>query len=322
MAGRWLRPSPVFDTYWRFAFARQNLYLSRIRDCSKPWSTDPVLQKFRFTNVYRATDRVTQYLISKVQYRDGAPQSADEIVFRTLLFKTFNRISTWEQLEGELGEITWANFRFDHYEAALRKASSLGPIYSAAYMMPPPKFGEAKKYRNHLRLLELMMADGLPGVISKAKSLQQVFADLVRYQSIGPFLAYQYAIDLNYSPVLELDENEFVVAGPGAKDGIRKCFGKDSAGIESEIIEYMVTHQENHFQRLSLDFESLNGRPIHLIDAQNVFCEVDKYSRVAHPEISGISGRSRIKQRFEPSGQVDVPVFPPKWNLASGNDWI
>jgi len=45
------------------------------------------------------------------------------------------------------------------------------------------------------------------------------------YPAIGGFLAYQYFIDLNYTPVLMFDEMEFVVPGPGAQDGIRKCFG-------------------------------------------------------------------------------------------------
>ena len=34
---------------------------------------------------------------------------------------------------------------------------------------------------------------------------------------------------------------------------------------------------------------------------QNLFCEIDKYARVAYPQFSGLDGRSRIKQRFQPS---------------------
>ena len=42
---------------------------------------------------------------------------------------------------------------------------------------------------------------------------------------MAAFLAYQYLIDLNYAAGLGFSEMDFVVPGPGARDGIRKCFG-------------------------------------------------------------------------------------------------
>ena len=68
------------------------------------------------------------------------------------------------------------------------------------------------------------MADGLPRQIQHARSMEEVFGMLRAYPTIGDFLAYQYATDLNYSPLTNLNKMEFVVPGPGAKDGIRKCF--------------------------------------------------------------------------------------------------
>ena len=50
--------------------------------------------------------------------------------------------------------------------------------------------------------------------------------------------------------------------------------------------------------RLGLEFRSLWGRRLQLIDCQNLFCEVDKYARVRHPEVVGVSGRTRIKQKY------------------------
>ncbi|WP_267883292.1 nucleotide kinase domain-containing protein, partial [Streptomyces sp. NRRL S-37] len=95
---------------------------------------------------------------------------------------------------------------------------------------------------------------------------------------------------------MPFSEMDFVVAGPGARDGIRKCFGPAADGIEADVIRYMADTQDEHFARLGLAFAGLRGRPLQLIDCQNLFCEVDKYARVAHPDIAGISGRSRIKQ--------------------------
>jgi hypothetical protein len=107
--------------------------------------------------------------------------------------------------------------------------------------------------------------------------------------------------------------------GPGALDGIRKCF-VDRGGLnEPEIIKFMAESQESEFERLGLNFRSLWGRPLQLIDCQNLFCEVDKYSRVRHPEISGISGRLRIKQKYNQNRKAIDYWYPPKWKI---NDLI
>lgn len=313
---RMLRPTAVFDTYWRFAAERQAVYLGRLRRSPYPWTTDAVIRSHRFTNVFRAADRVSQYLITEVQRGPHASQEPADVVFRTLLFKMFNREDTWEHLDRTVGPVSWRGYDYDRYRGALDEAAMKGPIYSAAYVMPPPRLGEDRKHANHLRLLERMMRDNLAGAVQSATSLQSIYETLVSYAGLGPFLAFQYTTDLNYSDLVCFDENDFVVAGPGAKDGIRKCFGPEASGIESDVIQYMVDSQDEHFTRLGLDFPGLFGRPLHLIDAQNLFCEVDKYSRVRHPEIAGISGRSRIKQKYHVGGPLDAPAFPKRWRLA------
>jgi hypothetical protein len=93
IGGRRLVPTAVFDTYWRFALARQRVYLARLSGTL--WTTDPILAHYRFTNCYRAADRVSQHLIRDVTYRGD--QTWDEVFFRTVLFKLFNRSSTWQR---------------------------------------------------------------------------------------------------------------------------------------------------------------------------------------------------------------------------------
>ena len=137
------------------------------------------------------------------------------------------------------------------------------------------------------------------------------------YPSIGSFLAYQYTIDINYSNLTSFDEMEFVVPGPGAKDGISKCFLDSGDFTDSDIIRYVTENQQNEFRLEQLDFKNLWGRPLQLIDCQNLFCEVDKYSRLAHPDIVGNSKRKRIKQLFIYNPQKIEYWYPPKWGLNS-----
>lgn len=315
LAGRRLRLTPVFDTYWRFATKRQEMFMRRVAGTAPPWTEDAVLATHRFTNVYRASDRVSQYLIRHVLYE--GPQGPEEVFFRAILFKLFNRIETWEELARSVGRPSWQRFDLERYAAVLDNLLGRGlRIYSAAYIMPSPPFGSARKHRNHLQLLEHMIRDGAPRRLHRAQTLREAFEILRGYPSLGDFLAFQFAVDLNYSELLNFSEMEFVVAGPGARDGIRKCFC-DSAGLcEAEIIRVMAERAEFEFQRLGLRFQTLWGRPLQLIDCQNLFCEVSKYARVAHPDIEGTSGRMRIKQRFVPICRPCPQWYPPKWGIA------
>lgn len=315
IAGKRWRTSRVFDTYWRFAVERQKIFFARLRGQVTP-TTDPILQTFKFTNAYRASDRVSQYLIKNVAYKgDQTPQ---ELFFRIMLFKVFNKIDTWEFLEGELGELSWRNPRLEHMSKLLNRLLERGTrIYSAAYIMPSGGGRYPRKHDAHLYLLEKLMTDDVPNRIAHMPAMSEAFGLLKSFPMLGDFLAYQFVTDLNYSTLSNFSEKEFVVAGPGAKDGIRKCFPDLPIDLANEAIKAVCFAQEAEFNRRDLHFPTLWGRPLQLIDCQNLFCEVDKYARVAHPEITGLSARTRIKQTFRPSGELPAPFYPPKWNLKS-----
>lgn len=316
--GEPMEPTEVYNTYWQFAAERQSVYIRRLAGEPGPWTQDPIIRTYRFTNAYRATDRVSQYLIREILYREDRPQTAREVFFRAMLFKLFNKIETWEAIERRLGPVTFENVDFDAISAVLENVRRQGrPIYSAAYIMPAPRLGRVRKHDNHLALLSRMMDDRLPDRIRQARSLASVYEMLLRYPGIGRFLAFQYAIDLNYSTLLDFDETDFVVAGPGALDGIAKCFA-DTGGLSpEEIINRVVEDQARSFARLQIAFPALQGRPLKPIDCQNLFCEISKYARVAHPQYKGIAGRTRIKQSYkEHSLPLPSPMFPPHWKLG------
>ena len=84
---------------------------------------------------------------------------------------------------------------------------------------------------------------------------------------------------------------------------------------EPDAIRWAMDRQQFETQRLGLEPISLWGRPLQLIDCQNLFCEVDKYACVRHPEAQGRTGRMRIKQRFIPSTEPLTPWYPPKWGI-------
>jgi hypothetical protein len=52
---------------------------------------------------------------------------------------------------------------------------------------------------------------------------------------------------------------------------------------------------------------------MHAIDCQGWFCETDKYSRVAFPELK--SNRVKIKSKYTTSKDKIAFFYPPKWGI-------
>ena len=177
-------------------------------------------------------------------------------------------------------------------------------------------YGYERKHRNHLKVIEAAVGAGLAERIVECKTFESVFHLLREFPCVGPFIGYQLAIDLNYSPLLNFSEDDFVEPGPGALDGIARCFSSLCDLSPADVIRYIIHIQEQAFEQYAPGFRTLWGRRLHLIDCQNLFCEVSKYARVAHPKFEGLSSRTRIKQVYRSSARaLDAPWFPPKWGI-------
>ena len=85
-----------------------------------------------------------------------------------------------------------------------------------------------------------------------------------------------------------------------------------------QAIMAMVKRQDDEFARLGLSWDGLFGRRLHAIDCQGLFCEIDKYSRMAFPQLK--SNRVRIKQEFRPLPDPIPLTYPPKWGLDLPDD--
>jgi len=313
-------PSALYPVFWRFAHERQEIYLRRVAGGPPPWTNDKILSEYKFTNVYRASDRVSQFFIRTMYAGDKANE--ETIFLRVLLFKIFNKIETWEHLIAELGLPDADSFDFEKCNLVLSELMRKKSIYSAAYIMPSGGLS-GPKHRMHLSLLRRMLKERVAARILKASSLSEVYEILLSYPSLGPFLAFQYAIDFNYTELINHSEMDFVVAGPGALDGLSKCFKEYGDYSPADVIRWVCERQEDEFRMLDLSFPGLWGRPLQLIDVQNLFCEVSKYTRVSHPSVPGKSGRTRIKQKFSTAGVLPEPHFPPKWGVNDRvKDWM
>lgn len=280
------------DLFWWLANTRYQMYENRLLAGAPVPSGDPILDGNRFTNTFRAADRVSQRLI-RIQL--DTPQVPEPLVMRTLLFKVFNKEETWDYLDRQGLTVGWdpqgIKDSLDHYE---------GVKFSSAYKMVNPMMGSQVKHHFYVDLLDSIQNRHMGGIL-RAGSMEELITCLLDVPGLGPFLSYQYAIDLNYAGLFGFSENAAVVAGPGAVRGMKKIFG--SARLPAEKIRQLHEEAEERGPWL------LGKRPMHLIDVQNMLCEYDKYTRVAHE-----GRRMRQRYRVDPRPLPD-PVWPRDWGI-------
>lgn len=316
MANREIVPNDVaFRYYFYFIQERMNIFWRKYEGQSH-LTDDSILQEYKFTNVYRACDRVSQYLIRNVIYNGLDRYSPQDVLLRILVFKVFNKIETWEYLSRH-ADITIDTFNIEQLSKELTKRQKDYPIFSNAYMMAGSHArykGIATKHQVWLQMIEdeFIKNKGFEKILD-AGSMAEVYNQLRDYPLIGDFLAYQYTIDFNYSPYLNFDEDSFVKAGVGAVRGIKKCFKSYGCCFEDAI-----RYTQEHFEELQkkygyTEFRPLAGRKPKLIDLQNCFCETDKYLRAKMPELK--VGNIRIKQHYKPTKGEIAYHFPDKWEV-------
>lgn len=312
------RRERIFELYWLFASRRQAAFQRRLEGGAWPWTDDSILQTYKFCNVFRAADRVTQYVISDIAY-GCEPGDAADLAFQIVAFRTFSNIATWRAVRDELNRSPRiADLQSGAFERALDGAKRRnGGLYTGAFILCATKaYGFDEKHRNHVGLFKHMFVEeSLDRKILGANSLEQVIRALQSYPLMGPFMAYQTAIDLNYSELMDFSENDYTQAGPGALRGLKKAFTDLGDYSPSDAILWMVDNQDREFERYNLPFDGLFGRPLHGIDCQGLFCELDKYCREAAPELA--SNRTRIKARFTASRDALPLFFPPKWKIKA-----
>lgn len=306
----------IYDLYWYFASERQQVFEKRLAGQPAPWTDDPILQKYKFCNVFRATDRVSQYMIRDVCYHPEDCSPEDRL-FQIVAFRLFSKIETWEAVCSNLGRSpTIEDLISGAFTRALEYANEQnGGLYTNAFILCATNaYDQPRKYLTHVELLRDMFVNHqLAMQLLEATSLKEIYILLHTFPLMGDFMSYQIAIDLNYSALINFSENDFTQPGPGAIRGLKKVFESLGDYTPAEAVLWIVEQQDKEFARLNLPPATLFGRKLKAIDCQNVLCETDKYCREAVPELT--SARSRIKTGYSQPKPLPELFLPPKWSI-------
>lgn len=253
-----------------FIIARHAIWQQRKDGKPKPWTDDEILRSFRFCNVYRELDTVTEWISEWAK-----PHPAQDKWF------TF-AVARWVNWPDTLADIGWPiPWKPEKFIEALKNRKALGQkVWTGAYMigtqgnaMDKPVF-IADLVLSPLwdRRAALRPQDG--------DTLEKFARGLINVKNQGKFMVGQIVADAKFQdPILQeaSDWWTWAVSGPGSRRGLNRVMGYDKDKPWKE--------ETWHNNLLDLKAEVIKLLPPWMppLDAQNLqncLCEFDKYERV------------------------------------------
>jgi hypothetical protein len=270
------------EDLFRFISERYAVLQRRKQGLPKPWTQDPILQNYRFCNVYREDDTVTQWI--KENWRD--PHTNDPDVWFAMAVA---RYVNWPDTLADLGYPVpfWGPRRIrpylhtmqEHFEHTLTTRKNAGEkVWTGAYMIHAGKGGSKIVHVSNEILMPLWeKRDYIREAMTSCAHLQK---RLTEFNGIGSFMAGQIVCDTKYTRLLDtaLDWWEFAVEGPGSKRGLNRVMGRPVNQNWKEG-EWFVTLCGLRAAILPM-IQAAGMPPLHAQDLQNCLCEFDKYERV------------------------------------------
>lgn len=259
-----------------------------------PYTDDPILQQYRFCNVFRELDRVTVWVEQNIRkpFKDHPD---------LWLMLAIARYINWPETLQRLIEYTGAWPDGDHGEFKPERLGTaldflkgeLPKLYTGAYMIRAESNPNAEWYswtkQQYIarivigRLWEdreqwrAMLEDQPEGGL-ELEAVWQLFQS-PRYIGWGPFMSYQVVVDLRWTHYLRNapDINTWAALGPGSRRGLNRLAGRD---LDFNLTQAQGLEEMRQIWEEQDQYRAPWVPRIDLSDIQNCLCETDKYLRV------------------------------------------
>ena len=272
---------------------RHAIYCRKKEGLPWPWTEDKILQKYKFTNVFRELDKTTVWMRENLT-NPNAHHSYPLMIYNCAVFRMFGTMEMCEAIGG------WQDIYNPRHlkRIARERLDNKQKVFTGAYIIT----NQGKKDpKENIVVDEFLFAiwdyRQLLSDIARRGSLQQMHQNLGKLQGWGGggFMAYELVSDLRHTPVLRdaTDINTWANAGPGAKRGLNRVFGRPLKFASSK-------HGWNEeMKKLLLKVNALKHSYVPTLEMREIehsLCEFDKYERVKN-------GEGKPRSIYQPPGQ-------------------
>lgn len=296
--------------FWYFIWERMNVWHKRFMlKQERPWTDDEIIDQYSFTNVYRELDKTTIWYHKYIGNKKV--KSKKDIVFATFIHRLFNNIENMEKIMHLIDVETFDEQKM--FEVLNKERQSGKNIWCTAHMTTGVRFkGSDDRLENIIYLIKLIhdQINPIYKSIKNSSSLEDLYNNVRKVNGFGPFLGYQYILDMVNSGVANYDLDSFVVAGPGCKRGIRLIFPDSSALSLEQSMQYLRENQQYYFDMYNYNFKyckALGGkeRGIHVGNIENCLCEFSKYHRTW---IGGRAPKNKYRDEYNKTKQLTLEL--------------
>jgi hypothetical protein len=249
---------------------RHAIHLRRQQGQPRPWTEDPILQRYKFCEVLRELDRTTAWI--REHWREPYADHPS-LWFAMCLARQINWIDSLD----EIGfPATWDPERV---AAMLQRRVERGlKAYTSAYRVATPRRGGSKAHYTAFEVLDPLHRD--PPPLEHARTLEQAWQMLLPYPGFGGggFLAYEVVSDLRHTRYLSGAPDIMTWnSGPGSNRGVNRLWGRP---VEARLNSDQALHEMQHLLALAPEQLSKHVPRLEMREIEHNLCEFDKYDRI------------------------------------------
>lgn len=267
-----------FERLLHWCRERESIRLKKDGGEPAPWTADPILRAYRFTNVRRMDDRVSRWLLDNwyAPYRDHpnvlwAVALARFVNLPAVLGQTVNVLFSSGDFYG--GKPNW-----EAVVKILKACRKYGPVFNAAYIVRGGGLGSDKVEETVRTVSALSPREILGADVSGRRYMEPVHAALQRCYGFGSFMAGQVVADLRWAVTGDwADRHVWAPLGPGSKKGLNRVLG---LAPDTPMPPALFQEEFGRFrERLMTRLPPKVSNRLEAMDVQNCCCEFDKFER-------------------------------------------
>jgi hypothetical protein len=269
------------ERFVAFIKERETIRLLRASNFPWPWTEDPILQEFRFTNIHREDDKVSQHYQKTIRDRYGE----NPFIFpATVAYRWFNRPSTCDALFTGNKSVFEAYLERDNITILRECISQLSsPYVTGAYIITgKPGYSKVEgvlQYIDH-------WCGTHPWEVQwdywkENPPLLSEMYDWISSEGLGSFMKGQIIADLKYVPFMRDVADWWIWAtpGPGSLRGLNIVLDRPMMAPwpKGEWLVQLIRLNDIVTPKLE---QAGIGR-LHNQDLQNCLCEYSKFTKTA-----------------------------------------
>ena len=255
---------------------RHEIFKKKEQGLPRPWTTDTILDTYRFTNPFRENDKTT------VWFRENMRKplhNREEVFMATIIFRWFNLIQTGETLLKHNLHIDWDP------ELAREEIKKQDKYVTGGYIIKTPDGmdkvdGVIWCIEKVWKKLDRTMVE----LLHETNTLKRAHLLLQQFPYLGHFMAYEVVCDLRYTFYLDksFDIVHWANAGPGAMRGLNRIHARD---LNYKSKKHDWNAEMKALYKLRYDYLPYEiAHKMEMREIEHSLCEFDKYERVRNGE--------------------------------------